>query len=704
MRRIVSFCLLLHLFLAPLAQGAGEAAVLTPAEQRWLAENQARVVLAVETGYAPFVFLDAQGQPTGLAHDYLRLIETKIGTRFPQRQFASLDEIFAQVRAGKVGIVNAVTKTPARTQFLMFTEPFVTVPNVILVRKDRTDPLREDSLSGLTVSLVKSYAVTEYLTGKALGLLPDLVADDLAALLNVAFGRSDAAVVDLATASYLISHKGIANLRVAGEVGMSIRLAIATPLDQPELHGILEKGLAAITAAERDTIRQRWIGIAQPSILSDWRFWFAVGGLLAIVLAVIAAVAVWNRTLRREVRERTAALTVAKEAAEAANRAKSTFLANMSHELRTPMNAIMGMTDLALRHATDPKLRDQLTKVAQASRHLLHVINDVLDISKIESERLTLDRTVFRIGEVLENLVSLIGHKAMQKGLKVRIDLAPGLSDLALVGDPLRLGQILLNLGGNALKFTEQGSITVRLRPVEESPTDMLLRCEVQDTGIGIAPADQQRLFIAFEQADGSMTRKYGGTGLGLAISKRLAQLMGGEIGVDSQPGQGSNFWFTVRLGKAADQADASAPRGAPDSAAECIQARHAGTRVLLAEDEPINQEVSRGLLEDVGLAVDVAADGQEAVALARQNRYALVLLDMQMPHLNGVDAARAIRVLPGYAQAPILAMTANAFDEDRQVCIAAGMNDHIGKPVDPALLYATLLRWLDKPADPERQ
>jgi signal transduction histidine kinase/ActR/RegA family two-component response regulator len=698
MRTIVSLCLLLHIFLASLALGAGNDGGLTPAEQRWLAEHRSQVVLAVETGYAPFVFLDAQGQPTGLAHDYLRLIETKIGASFQQRQFASLDDIFAQVHAGKVSIVNAVTKTSARAQFLTFTEPFVTVPNVILVRKDRPGPMREDSLAGLTVSLVKSYAVTEYLTGKALGLLPDLVADDLGALLNVAFGRSDAAVVDLATASYLISQKGIANLRVAGEVGMSIRLAIATPLDQPELHGILQKGLAAIGAAERDEIRQRWLGIAQPSILSDWRFWLALGSVLAIVLSVIAAIAAWNRTLRREVQERTAALTVAKEAAEAANRAKSTFLANMSHELRTPMNAIMGMTDLALRRTTDPKLRDQLTKVSQASRHLLHVINDILDISKIESECMRLEHTAFRIGEVLENLVSLIDHKATRKGLEFRVDLAPGLAGLMLVGDALRLGQILLNLAGNALKFTEHGSITVCIRLAEENPDDVLLRCEVRDTGIGIAAADRQRLFTAFEQADGSLTRKYGGTGLGLAISKRLAQLMGGEIGVESQPGAGSTFWFTVRLGKTAEPAAAPAPVALPDMAANRIQARHAGARVLLAEDEPINQEVSQGLLEDVGLAVDVAEDGREALAQAQRNRYDLVLLDLQMPLLNGVDAARAIRALPGYAQTPILAMTANAFDEDRLACLAAGMNDHIGKPVDPDLLYETLLRWLDRP------
>jgi PAS domain S-box-containing protein len=384
----------------------------------------------------------------------------------------------------------------------------------------------------------------------------------------------------------------------------------------------------------------------------------------------------------------------ARDRAEEATRTKSAFLANMSHEIRTPMNAIIGLTHVLRTANPLPQQAQRLEKIDVAGRHLLSIINDILDLSKIEADQVQIESTDFHLSAILDNAQSMIADQARQKGLQVTLE--PDGVPAWLRGDPTRLRQALLNYAGNAVKFTEKGTIAIRALLLEEQEGKLQVRFEVQDTGIGIPQDQQARLFKDFEQADASITRKYGGSGLGLAITRRLASLMGGQAGVDSTPGKGSTFWFTAQLARG-HGVDPTAVDTSGLDAAATLRNRFGGTRVLLVEDNEVNREVALEVLHSVGLAVDTASNGQEAIDKVRLSPYDLILMDMQMPGMGGLEATRVIRSLPAWSTKPILALTANGFAEDREQCRLSGMDDLLVKPVDPPALYRTLLEWLTK-------
>ncbi|MGE4242388.1 ATP-binding protein [Ramlibacter sp.] len=410
-----------------------------------------------------------------------------------------------------------------------------------------------------------------------------------------------------------------------------------------------------------------------------------------------------DRQMQREALEqlvvtRTVELVAARDAADAANRAKSDFLANMSHEIRTPLHAIIGLTHLLRKDGMTPAQAARLQQIERSGEHLVELVNDILDLSKVEAGKLTLEEIPFALGALLADVDSMVRPQALAKGL----ELSTGGRDSTLVlrGDPTRLRQAILNYVGNAIKFTSRGKVALRCRVLEENEKDALIRFEVEDTGIGI-PADRlSSLFAPFEQLDNSTSRKFGGTGLGLAITKHFAEMMGGSVDVASTEGLGSTFSMTVRLPRSDEPAHAAnADQGAT---ALSIRERYEGRRVLLTEDNTVSAQVVLDFLGAAGLRVDHASDGARAVELAASNAYDIILMDMQMPGMDGVETTQRIRALPAGGDCPIIALTANVMAEDRKRCSEAGMNDFLPKPMRPSQLYGMLLKWL--PATPRAE
>ncbi|MBC7604150.1 MAG: response regulator [Ramlibacter sp.] len=409
-----------------------------------------------------------------------------------------------------------------------------------------------------------------------------------------------------------------------------------------------------------------------------------------------------NDTLEQRITERTSALELATQQADAANRAKSDFLSNMSHEIRTPMNSVIGMAYRALRCDPQPPVLDCLRKIHDAGEHLLGIINDILDFSKVEAGKMTLDVADFSLADVFSRVEALTAPAAEVKHLALDFHIDASFAP-RMRGDARRIGQVLLNYVGNAIKFTSSGRVEIAARYEGRDGDERLVRFEVTDHGIGLTTEQVAALFRPFTQADTSTTRVYGGTGLGLAICKQLAQLMGGDVGVRSEPGQGSTFWFTCRLQSASDPSYDAAPPKVETSQA-CVESLLAGLHFLVADDNEVAAEITCGLLTDAGATVRHANNGRAACDAMAQEVFDAVLMDLQMPVMDGFEATRDIRANPAWATIPVIAMSANAGEDLAELCELAGMNGTISKPVVPSVFYQLIAPFVIRANKPVEQ
>ncbi|HVY04578.1 MAG TPA: transporter substrate-binding domain-containing protein [Burkholderiales bacterium] len=666
---------------------------LTPEEKKWLAAHPV-IRIGAETNYAPYEFQDSRGHFVGVVADYLDIIRYKLGTRFQVTQWPDFGTVEAKLRKKELDVVLAVADSADREEFLNFTKPYLHYVNVIVTRDDysfvsglkdfqenRVAVVEGHSSKQLTARVYPNFNVTAY---------PDL----FDGLMAVSTGKTDGLVDDIFPIVYNIRYRQISNLKIATAVEKALQPAgfsVGVRKDWPELVGILDKVLLTISHEEQREISQKWLSVRYEDKVDYRAIWTSVAVFSLILLAGVFYI--------RQLSTQRKALLAARAEAEAANRSKDQFLANMSHELRTPLHAILGYADL-MRGGTlpDPSRREAVATIATSGRHLLSLINDLLDLSRIRSGHLELNPAPVQLAVLFEEIAAMVRVEAHRKGLSFHLDAAAGLAQ-TVEADGKRLRQILLNLLGNAIKFTDTGGVTLIAEAVALEDAKIELRVLVQDTGVGIAAGDKGRIFAPFEQATEGLKQE-SGVGLGLAITRELARLMGGEVEVESQPGHGSQFRFIVAL-PVVEVAQEPRKAGLP-----VVGYRGARRSVLVVDDQEENRRLLQQLLDPLGFIVLLARGGEEAVASARANRPDLVVMDLRMPDMDGVAAARLIRRSPGLERMVIVAASASSADLDRAAAEPATFAACLRKPFETMDLLDAIrkplgLEWLYEESPP---
>ena len=679
-----------------------EQPLLTPSERDWLKAHP-DLRLAVRKNWPPFEFTE-NGKPQGLVLDLVKKLEDRLDYHFKIVQVDNWSKAQEQLHNGKLDVMPAMPRTPRRQDRYLFTRTYLSLPIALVIRDDShfVGDLRE--LKNQRVGVVRNYATHEYLLINHPNLNIYPVNSVEQGLLQLSNGDLDVMVTQIPSVSYTVAKLGLSNLRITSITPYQYDLRLAVRPDMPELQQILNKALNSLDKKQYDAIYNRWIHLDVQREMD----YTVVRRVVLVALVIVGFFLYWNRKLSREVDERIRseealrlseerlrhamleAETLARQA-ESANRAKSEFLANMSHEIRTPMNAVMGYAELLENSITDTRQRSYLESIKTGSRSLLMLINDILDLSRIEAGKMRLEPAPMDLRRLLDEVRQIFAMRAEARDLRLEVVLNEDLP-AAMVLDETRLRQVLFNLVGNAIKFTHEGHVTIRAwSEFDEHRQDdrFTLVITVTDSGIGIPFDQQRRIFEAFEQQEGQSNRQYGGTGLGLAISRKLAQMMGGELSVDSEPGQGSIF--TLRL-RGVETALTRAESGGEPLSRDF---RFEPATVLVVDDNDTNRKLVRDMLSPLGLQVIEAADGAKALAVAREQSPDLVLMDIRMPVLDGYGARRAMNRDNTLSRIPVVALTASVMPGDSARIRETHFDGFLRKPVSRQHMLEMLARFL---------
>ncbi len=663
---------------------------LSPLEKGWLKEHQ-EISVVIDQNLAPVEFVDELGMYQGVTIDYLKQLEELLGINFVVSKGITWSEGVERAKQKKEDMVGSIAKTPVREKKLRFTKPYISMPVKIFATKKITYLSGLDDLAGQTVAVVDGYAVHEWLKANHPGINLRTTANIQEALQLVSDEDVYAYVGNVITTSYYIRKMDLFNIRVVGETPYKYEQSMAVRDDWPLFAGILQKGFDAISKSERDTIYQRWMSLKEQKQFDYTRIWRL--GALALFLIVI--VIAWNRLLAKEIKQRKAAeeaMMQAKIAAEKANLAKSEFLANMSHEIRTPMNAILGFTEILKRKVKSPDLLHYLDPIHSSGKALLRLINDTLDLSKVEAGKLELQYSSVGLKQLMIEVETIFRQKMLEKELQFRFEYDDEIPK-ALIMDPVRIRQILVNMIGNAIKFTDSGYILIAASLLENdynSQSQVDLRITVKDSGIGI-PKDQcGKIFGAFEQTKGQKAEEYGGTGLGLTITRRLVMMMNGNIHVESEVGKGAAFHIDLKEVEVAATMDINEQSAVIDH--NLIRFEH--SKVLLCDDVDLNRELISTYLEDEDIVITEAQNGKECIEQAEKCNPDLILMDMKMPVMDGYEASRILKGNNKLKDIPVIAITASAFKQDEEL-IDELCDGYIRKPVSQHDLIKEMMKFI---------